>query len=1498
MGKKLFLIIINLIFMLIQSISFGQVYINEFCASNASIVEDHEFSDFADWIELYNAGPETVNLSGYYLTDNLNNPDKWLIDIAVNVPSGGFVIIWADGRNIQSSGLHANFKLSQEGEEIGLYSPELELLDSIRYTLQAVDISQGRISDGNSEWVYFKEPTPGSSNLSDPYFGFVSNKPEFSKSGGFYEEPLTIELSTIMDGTIRYTTDGSEPTESSAPYTNPIQVNTTTVIRARVFKPDYIPGKVVTQSYFLNEDFEIRNLPVVSIATDPDNFWDEEKGIYVQSFKPSWEVPINIELFENNGSDRAAFNLTAGTKINGLYSWQLPQKMLGIYFRKQYGETKLEYPLFFDKSRSTYENFALRASGSDWSYTLFRDILGQHATYLNMDIETMAFRPCIVYVNGEYLGIHNIREKVDDDYIVCNAGIESGTFDLVENENFAEAGDLDAYNHFHTLLSKDLSIQSNFDTVAELMDIENFTDYICTELCDENRSIDHNVMAWKPKENGKWRWVLMDLDRGFFYPNDHLIGYYAGKSVLPFGQLLQNESYKLYFGQRLADHIYTSFHPDRINKLIDEHSKAIENEIPYHVERWLGTTSVYGNAMPSVDYWHKEVEKLRTFARARPGCLLNNLQSYGFDPPRELSITVLPLTGGFIKINNLIIPGTEWIAKYPGNLTVTLTAFNKPGYIFNGWALQENQVIIHTDDEWRYLDNGSDQDIEWIDEDFNDSSWKTGIAEFGYGDGDENTIIDYGGNSSDKHITTYFRKTFTLNSEYAGALRFMINLLCDDGAIIYLNEKEVARINMPEGPVNYQTTALTTISDTNETRYQSFSVSPDILKLGSNTIAVEVHQAYASSSDISFNMELIALKAQTNSYLSTETKLEFTLSENKYLVAVYEPSGECILPDTINEDLTLDISCSPYLAAGDVVVNKGATLIIQPGVEILMPKDACIFVYGRMKAIGNESKRIQLKLNPQYEGSSWGALCFLDSPDTSEMDYVTIEGASHGPLSANAVAAISAFHANLRLDNLIIEDVNRNPISSRYSDIVLTNSTLHSEITGDLVNVKYGKAYIENCEFRGNTYPDTDAIDYDDVTDGVIRKCKIYNFFGSNSDAIDIGEKAANITIDSNLIYNITDKGISVGQRSTAVSSNNIFVNCNLGLGLKDSCHTKIDHCTFYNVGIPVACYEKNIGDAGGNAIVTNSILSNSVNSSYLVDEKSSLSISSSLSDNDILPENNGNIFGDPQFINPTLFDFRLEDSSPAKEIITTDNQTITIGSLFHDYKGESGLIISGIYYYSALYWDKSEFLMLYNPNNEELDVSGYEIKTAVNFVAPEGTSVGPNEYIFVVKDISNPPSISYTSDVFEWTSGNLANEGEPIILTNKYGIVQDKVEYLPDFPWPSTNDSTVLILKDARLDNHFAENWTTESYASFVGLQDSELSEILFVYPNPITDIANIYSSKFPSHIVSVYNIAGKLMTEKKLDSSGFGTIDFSTLDKGIYFIKVGNQVSKVLVL
>jgi hypothetical protein len=386
----------------------------------------------------------------------------------------------------------------------------------------------------------------------------------------------------------------------------------------------------------------------------------------------------------------------------------------------------------------------------------------------------------VLYVNGEYLGIHNIREKVDNDYIASSYGIEEGTFDMVENEDFAEAGDLQAYNQLLTLLSRDLSNSADYNAVAEVVDIENFTDYVITEMATRNTSIDHNVMAWKPKEGGKWRWILMDLDRGFFDAGSNFIGFYLDQDPLILSDLFENQGYREYFAKRLNAHLFTTFNPVRMKALIDEHADAISSEIPRHIVAWQGTRSSYGDAMPSEEYWQEEVDNLRYFVKERPAALLADLQSYGFSGIASLTLETFPAGSGNIRMEGLKMPADVCSGPVVTGMNLHLDAEALPGYTFEGWVEMMPDTLVPEEATYRYFDAGSDPGTGWMQPGFNDSGWKEGAAQLGYGDDDETTVVNYGPASTDKYIATYFRKKFVASEQQLSAGKFFVHLLKDD----------------------------------------------------------------------------------------------------------------------------------------------------------------------------------------------------------------------------------------------------------------------------------------------------------------------------------------------------------------------------------------------------------------------------------------------------------------------------------------------------------------------------------------------------------------------------------------------------------------------------------------------------------------------------------------------------------------------------------------------
>jgi hypothetical protein len=1477
----------------------AQLKINEFMASNSGSFVDPDYNQSADWIEIYNAGSTSVSLNGYYLTDNLNNKTKWQIKTDLTIAAGQYIVFWADTIN---AGLHTNFKLSASGEEIGLVSPSKVMIDSIVFGLQEPNISMGRKSDGSSQWAFFTESTPGATNNTVNYNGIVKNEPSFSFQGGVFHAPISLTIKSLYGGDVRYTLDGSEPDEQSPVANNSINISTNKVVRARIYKQGQVLGPVVTNSYFIDPNNELTDLPIVSVCSDPDNFWDPVKGIYVvHNTKPDWEIPINIELFEKDGRDKAAFNLPAGAKSTGLYSWQLPEKMLGISFRKEYGASKLEYQLIFDKARKVYDTFSLRASGSDWGNTMMRDEMIQSAAVENTNIDDSGYRDCVVFINGEYMGIHNIREKVDEDYVVGNHGYEPGSFDLVEEidaGHFAEAGDLVENAQFVTLYQKDLSDQANFDAVAAAMDIDDFTDMVCTEVYSGNSSIGHNLMKYKLKGSGKWKWILMDFDRGFEGVNSNLIDFYVNnvsRNDWPFKDLMNNTNYKKQFGLKLADLLFTNFNPDRMIARIEAHAKTLDAEIPKHAQRWAGThgagnySNIYG--IESYDYWLGEVEVLKTFAQERPPVILDDLTNYGFQSPLDVTVTTSPAKAGKLTFNGLKIPVDVCSGGYPEGEIIKLTADANAGYRFMGWRGNSDSTFIGKEQIWKYSDTGTDPGTSWRNTDFSDTSWKSGQAELGYGEDDEKTVISFGPSSSNKYITSYFRKRFVLNNKEKVTAMTML-LKCDDGAVVYLNGHEICRYNMPAGTINNTTTATNSISGSDENDFHTYPLENTYLVNGNNVIAVEVHQNSASSSDVSFDLSLSAQMTGTGAYLTTNREYVVTLQSALNVSAVFESDGKCILPSEITNELTLNKECSPYVASSDVNITSSGKLIIPKGVEIWMSDGASIYSSGIISAIGTKNEPVIFRGNPERTSKEWGFISIADVSDTSYFKNVIIEDASRGE-RPREVAAITAYHSVVKFDSIHFDNISANPIASRFSDLTVLNSSFHSNIIGDMVNVTRGKGYIANCEFVGNYLPDNDAIDFNGGANSTVKNCIMRDFFGNNNDAIDLGERATNITLDGMYVHDITDKGVSVGQWSTATISNSLFTNCNLGAGVKDSSFATINHCTFYSVGTPIAVYEKIAGRAGGNVTVTNSILSNSYDSTYLCDQYSKLDISYSSSDNDKLPDSKHNIFGNPHFENPTYFDFSLLAGSSC---IGSASDGINMGSGMTDTGIEPEVLISSIAYYTQQGTDDPEFIGIYNPGSSRVDMSRYTFKKGITFSFPEGITIGPGETFYVTSNSSSSFWDGRGVVVFQWESGKLADEGEQIQLTNEIGTMIDEVHYNNKAPWPvPTKSSEAISLTRYDVDNHFGEYWELMTLNEIVGIKSVAMLNTIRIYPNPSEGMVLIDGLDGREQVAEVFNLQGKKVKEEVV-SGGNAAIDLSALNSGIYLIHAGGKYGKVI--
>jgi len=711
----LFLIIfwVNSLSAFSQSVT---LYINEFQASNVSSVQDPLFHEYTDWIEIYNAGTSGVEIGGYYLTDNPQDPQKWKIPFDSVIHPGGYMVFWADNYNEFT---HTNFKLGRSGEFIGLYDKDGNVVDSLSFGYQEDDISYGRILSNLESWVFFDIVSPGSANP-DIYYDGRTENPKFSVNGGFYTGSQYISISTL-DPTVKihYTLDGTPPDESDPMYITPITIDSTMAIRVRAYSDGKLPGWIITQTYFINEEV---NLPFVSLVTDPDNLFDDEIGIYVigtngvpgyctdtpMNLNQDWERPVNVEIYDKNG--RVEINQRAGVKIfGGCSRTRYPQKSFELFARGIYGEGSFDYQLFKDKPIYTFESFLLRSSADDVVHTMFKDGMGQ--TILEgMDIDRQAYRPAVVFINGQYWGIHNIREKISEHYVAGNYNIDADEVNLLkrnpERPYNVVSGSADHYNNLILYVNgQDMTDENVYQYVTKQMDINNYIDYQIAEIyLSANDWPGNNIKFWRANSapNDKWRWIIYDLDNCFFYIERNTLELAADPgcncvwpnppwSTLLFRRLLEYENFRNEFIQRYAWHMNTTFLPDRIYYLIDSIKANIAPEIPRHIERWGGQLvpdpeSWIRPTFNSIEEWEGNINYMKMFVSERRYPATQHVLDYfALEGMANLSIYSDHPEMGKIKINNQTIQGIYHSGDYFMNVPLRIKAISSFGHKFSHW---------------------------------------------------------------------------------------------------------------------------------------------------------------------------------------------------------------------------------------------------------------------------------------------------------------------------------------------------------------------------------------------------------------------------------------------------------------------------------------------------------------------------------------------------------------------------------------------------------------------------------------------------------------------------------------------------------------------------------------------------------------------------------------------------------------------------------------------
>ncbi|MEQ9378959.1 MAG: CotH kinase family protein [Imperialibacter sp.] len=548
--------------------------------------------------------------------------------------------------------------------------------------------------------------------------------PQFSQSGGFYQTPAHISLTADDQTSIYYSTNGAVPDENSFQYSGPISLNETGALRAVAIGSDGTSSEVVTQTYFIQEPI---NLPVVSLVTDPAHLFSDESGIYVtgtngirgscdpviRNLNQDWERPVNIELYEMNG--QPGLNQQAGIQIfGGCSRTRFPQKSFSLFARSEYGKGSFDYQLFPDKEIYEFESFLLRSSADDQVRTMFQDAFTAYALRDNMELDYMAYRPVAVFINGQYWGIHNIREKVNEHYFEGNFNVDPDEVNVLERNARISHGDSSQYTKLTDFLSaSDMANTANYETISKLIDINQFIDYEIANI--HLAEVDwpgNNIKFWSAPNSAynKWRWILFDRDQTFqlYRANTNALALATADdgpswpnppwSTLLLRKLLENPDFRNRFIQTYAWHLSTTFDTLRVSHVLDDFKARIANEIPRHIARWGGQLDPDKSeewpqpTFNSVEEWESNVENVRSFLPKREPFAIEHLQEY-FSIGERSAITIETngASGGVVKLFDKVLPELS-TASYFDEVELKLTAIANDGFLFSHWEV-ENQTI-------------------------------------------------------------------------------------------------------------------------------------------------------------------------------------------------------------------------------------------------------------------------------------------------------------------------------------------------------------------------------------------------------------------------------------------------------------------------------------------------------------------------------------------------------------------------------------------------------------------------------------------------------------------------------------------------------------------------------------------------------------------------------------------------------------------------------------
>lgn len=594
-----------------------------------------------------------------------------------------------------------------------------------------------------SSTIYYTEDgsIPNSNHLNSQTYSYrngYTNKPNLYRTfrSNLYTTPISITDKTPQPNQI--STISTTYSGQILPLNNLYKGHT---VKAIAYKHGYLPSDPATNSFFFSPSGSNKySLPVISITSPESGLFSFTDGIYVPGVDfETWrlvntdangESPANYwrkgELAERKASleiienDTSVVSTNIGIRING--GWTRAERMKSLRVYTKQGD--LNYRLFPELTDKNYTTFLLRNAGNDFEGSFFLDAFIQSMVQ-HLKFDTQNYRASIVFLNGEYWGIHNIRERYDADYFNRVYGIDKNNIDIIES-SFAPSSDIDAgdalyYNSMYNyIVNNDINLTANYNYIKTQMDIENFIDYNIAQIYAANTDWPHNnILYWREKvaynpnapygRDGRIRWAMFDTDYGFRESKG--VGYNKISQLMYdntypwsteiFRKLIKNTTFKEQFISRFADQLNTGFLSSRVASLIDEKRAGIESVIQEHLARWN---------MPYSE-WQAKIDFMHSFVQQRPSILRTHIMSqWRLSGEYNLTVNVSNTSHGYVRVNSIdILPTTSgvssnpypWTGSYFNNIPIQIRPIAKQGYRFKHWVhnstiLSDSVITVNT----------------------------------------------------------------------------------------------------------------------------------------------------------------------------------------------------------------------------------------------------------------------------------------------------------------------------------------------------------------------------------------------------------------------------------------------------------------------------------------------------------------------------------------------------------------------------------------------------------------------------------------------------------------------------------------------------------------------------------------------------------------------------------------------------------------------------------